>query len=181
MTTRVSDWKAIAFMTAVVVAATTLTGVEAAHAICLALPRDSGFEQQRSGSVRSPWIGEGRVGIDRGKGYSLSGSNNAWARNVSGWNAIRQSVYLYKGELHTLTVAIRSSGNVRDGYTGFRNEAQRPVAEVKFGPLTRYRTLRVQFRPAVTGRYNLFAGFWALGQDAWIQIDEVHLERPCWD
>jgi hypothetical protein len=171
----------IAIGLAAVVTATGLAGAGAASASCEALPRDGGFELQRSDAVRTPWIAEGRVGIDRGKGFSATGANNAWARAVTGWNAIRQPVHLYRGEAHRLTVSIRTSGNVRDGYTGFRDAAQRPVAETRFGPLTGYRTLSVEFRPAATGTYHLFAGFWAIGQDAWIQIDDVRLSRPCPD
>jgi hypothetical protein len=151
-----------------------------ARAICSALPSDGSFERQRTGYVSAPWIAEGRAGIDIRRGYSQSGSNNAWARNTTGWNAIRQSVRLAPGTLYTLKAFVRTSANVRDGYFGFRNWRQQPLAEIKFGPLTSYRELQVRFRPASTS-YAIFAGFWAPNADSWIQIDNVRLEYPCND
>jgi hypothetical protein len=146
-----------------------------------AQPTDGSFEQQRTSFVSAPWTAEGRAGIDIRRGYSQSGSNNAWARNTTGWNAIRQTVRLTAGKVYTLRAFVRTSANVRDGYFGFRNWSQRPVAEIKFGPLTSYRELQVRFRPASTTSYRIFAGFWAPNQDSWIQIDNVRLESSCDD
>jgi hypothetical protein len=76
---------------------------------------------------------------------------------------------------------VRISANVGDGYFSFRDAAQRAVAQAKFGPLPRYSELRVVFRPAVTGTYDVFAGFWASDQDAWIRVDDVRVDGPCAD
>jgi hypothetical protein len=148
---------------------------------CGTLLRDGGFEGQQTNSVRWPWYPEGRVGIDRGLGYSYSGTNNAWARNLTGWNAIRQPVKLVAGSTYYLDAHIRTSGNVRSGYFGFRDQYQHPVSEFKFGPLPGYAKLTVQYTPSQSGTYFVFAGFWALGQDAWIQVDAVDLFGPCND
>jgi hypothetical protein len=153
----------------------------AAGAQCAGVRRDGTFEAQTSAVVETPWIAEGRAGIDIGRGLAHAGRTNAWARANTGWNAIRQPVRLIAGVTYTLRAWVRTSGNVRDGYFGFRNAAQRPVAEVKFGPLPAYSELRVTFRPGVTGAYNVFSGFWAPSQDAWIQVDDVSVTSPCND
>jgi hypothetical protein len=148
---------------------------------CAAVLRDGDFELQRSGTVSAPWIAEGRSGIDIGRSFSYRGRNNAWSRNNIGWNAIRQPVRLSAGVTYTLKAFVRTSGNVRDGYVGFRDASQRPVAEIRFGPLTSYRELSVRFRPTRTDTYNVFVGSWALNQDTWIQVDYVHVAFPCDD
>ncbi|HEY0558606.1 MAG TPA: hypothetical protein VGG20_30415, partial [Thermoanaerobaculia bacterium] len=153
-----------------------------ALAQCTSLLQDGDFEDQRSdGRLRGPWIAEGRAGIDFHLALSHRGENNAWASNKSGWNAIRQAVHLSAGVPYTVSVFIRTSGNVKDGYFGFRDAAQHPVSETKFGPLPKYGELRVKFRPTRDGTYNVFAGFWAPNQDAWIRVDEVRLDAPCND
>jgi hypothetical protein len=152
-----------------------------AQALCTTMPQDGGFEAQRAGVVSSPWVAEGRAGVDLRRGLSHSGANNAWARNSAGWNGIRQTVRLSAGKTYTLKAFIRTSSNVRDGYFGFRSWSQRPVSEVKFGPLPTYRELSVRFRPAQTASYRIFAGFWAPNQDSWIQVDDVRVEFACDD
>lgn len=152
-----------------------------AMAQCASPVIDGDFEFQGSATVSSPWIAEGRSGIDIRRGLSYHGRNNAWARNITGWNAIRQPVRLSTGLTYTLKAFVRTSGNVADGYFGFRDEGQRPVSEIRFGPRAAYRELVVRFRPTSTGAYNVFAGFWALNQDAWIQVDYVRIEFPCDD
>lgn len=153
-----------------------------ALALCVAPPlRDGDFELQRSGSVSAPWAREGNAGIDVGRRLSFRGRNNAWARNTGGWNAIRQSLRLNKDVTYTLRAHIRTSGNVRDGYFGYRDAAGRPVKEMKFGAASRYREHWIKFKPKTTGTYQVFAGFWAPGSDAWIQVDNVRLQVPCDD
>lgn len=154
-----------------------------ALAVCVNPLKDGDFEEQRSRYVSTPWAPEGRAGIDVRRGLSYNGANNAWARNSSGWNGIRQKVRLFKDTNYTLKAYVRASGNVRDGYFGFRNPYLRPLREIKFSGATlgRYRELRVSFRPTYTGTHYVFIGFWAPGQDSWIQVDRVRLEAPCND
>ncbi len=163
------------------VAGLLLFSCPTAVAQCVSVLRDGDFELQRSGSISAPWIAEGRSGIDIGRGFSYRGRNNAWARNITGWNAIRQLVRLSAGVTYTLKAFVRTSGNVTDGYFGFRDASQRPVSEIRFGPMTSYRELVVRYRPTRTGDYNIFTGIWALNQDTWIQVDYVRIEFPCDD
>jgi hypothetical protein len=165
----------------VLLAGCALVPAGTAAAQCVNPLRDGGFEAQRSRFVSNPWVAEGRAGIDIGRGLSARGRNNAWARNTAGWNGIRQAIRLNAGIVYTLKARIRTSTNVRDGYFGFRNPFQRPVSETRFGPLPTYRELRVRLRPARTRTYYVFAGFWAPGQDSWIQVDDVRVEAPCED
>lgn len=156
-------------------------GAAPASAICVSPLRDGGFESQTTGTVSAPWIAEGRAGIDVRRGLSYMGANNAWARSNAGWNAVRQPVHLTAGVNYSLYVAVRSSANVRDGYLGIRDASQSPRAEVRFGAMTTYQVLRVNYTPSYTGTHNVFAGFWAPNQDAWIQVDAVSLTYPCDD
>lgn len=163
------------------IAGLSLLTSHSSHAQCARVLRDGDFELQTRGTVSAPWISEGTSGIDIRRGLSYHERNNAWARATSGWNAIRQPVRLAKEVTYTLKAFVRTSGNVVDGYFGFRNSDQRPVSEVRFGPLTSYRELTVRFRPTENGNFNVFAGLWAPNQDAWIQVDYVRLEYPCED
>ncbi len=132
-----------------------------AQAQCTSPLLDGNFERQNRNTVSRPWVAEGKAGIDIGKRLSAEGRNNAWARSTSGWNAIRQPVQLSQGVPYILTGVIRSSGNMRDGYFGIRDAAQKPASEIKFGPLANYRRLEVRYTPAYSGWHNIFAGFWA--------------------
>ncbi|AFY35469.1 hypothetical protein [Calothrix sp. PCC 7507] len=133
------------------------------------------FEGQPSQRVSSPWVAEGRVGVDQGLNYSYAGKNNVWMRNVSGWNGIRQRVKLQPNTQYKLTAYVRTSGNVTDGYFGVRDAQQKVFSEQKFGSLPRYTPLTIQFRTGNESTYNIFTGFWALGQDSWVQVDDYRL------
>ncbi|MGH1397027.1 MAG: hypothetical protein ACRAVC_23775 [Trichormus sp.] len=164
--------KIAAFITTLVTLSFSTTQT---HASCAAPLSGGNFEGQTSQTVSSPWAGEGRVGIDRGLGYSHSGSNNAWMRNVSGWNGIRQRVILQPNTQYLLTAYVRTSGNVTDGYFGVRDARQKVFSELKFGSLPRYTQLTLRFRTGNETEYNIFTGFWALGQDSWVQVDNYSL------
>ncbi|MDZ8053607.1 MAG: hypothetical protein RMX68_007505 [Aulosira sp. ZfuVER01] len=150
-------------------------GSTQAQASCASPLSGGDFEGQTSQRVSSPWVGEGRVGIDRGLGYSNAGKNNVWMRNVSGWNAIRQRVRLQPNTQYQLTAYVRTSANVTDGYFGVRDARQKVFSEIKFGSLPRYTPLTLSFRTGSETEYNIFTGFWALGQDTWVQVDDYRL------
>lgn len=153
-----------------------------AVAQCAAKPGDGGFEIQHRARVDPPWVQEGSAAIDILMENSHDGDNNASAGGRTGWNAIRQRVQLVAGAAYTLTAFVRTTGDVRDGYFGFRDAAQHPVVETKFGPYGRYTQLSVRFRPGVTGTYNVFIGFWAPTAQSRIQVDDVQLiGGPCGD
>ncbi|MBD2325783.1 hypothetical protein [Alkalinema sp. FACHB-956] len=147
-----------------------------AQAMCANPLKDSRFEEQKIGRILPPWVAEGRAGIDINQGYSYEGRNNAWLRNTSGWNALRQKVRLVPNRNYVIRAYVRTSGNVQDGYFGVRHGNQAVLAEVKFGPQAQYKQLTVRFRTGDATEYNIFAGFWAPGADAWVQVDNLSLE-----
>lgn len=156
-----------------------LISAQTAVAQCTSMLKDGDFEEYRERG--GPWFAEGKAGIDRKRGLSYRGDNNAWIKNSTGWNAIKQRVNLSAGKLYTLTAFVHTSQNVSDGYFGFRDTGQHPVSEIKFGSLSVYKELRVQFRPTRTASYYIFVGFWAPNQDAWVLVDNMHLDGPCQD
>ena len=169
------------WLAALAAAGAVLLPAAAAQAQCVNPLRDGDFENHRLGAS-SPWVMEGNAGIDHARGFSFRGLNNAWARNNGGWNGIRQQVQLQGGATYRLRGYIRTSANVRTGgYFGYRDASGKVIFEVKFGNRPKYKRLGIRFHPKKTGRYYLFAGFWAPGADAWIQIDNLTLEAPCRD
>ena len=152
----------------------TNIGINQAQASCAAPYSNLDFEQQPS----SYWQTEGRAGFDIKKGYSFKGENNAWMRNVSGWNGIRQQVRLKPNSNYILEAYVRTSGNVTDGYFGVRDTQQKVWSELKFANLSEYTKLTLQFRTGNASTYNIFTGLWALGQDSWVQVDGFSLKGP---
>ena len=150
-----------------------------ANAQCASLLDDGSFEEYRGRGGR--WFAEGKAGVDQQKGRSRRGGNNAWADNTTGWNAIKQRVSLTKGNLYTLTVHVKTSSNVTDGYFGFRDSGHHPVAEIKFAAQPAYKEMRVQFRAVRTGIHYVFAGIWARAPRTWLLVDDIRLDGPCGD
>jgi hypothetical protein len=164
------------------ITAALLLPASAAHAQCVGTGfKDGDFELQRANFVNSPWVAEGKAGIEVGRGFSFRGRNNAWARNAGGWNAIRQQVRLFKGVKYTLQGYVRTSSNVRDGYFGFRNAAGQVAFEHHFSSRPKWVRMWVTFRPRTTGRHYVFAGIWGPGSDAWMRIDNLTLSFGCND
>jgi hypothetical protein len=159
VTTRLVIYLRLRILALGMIGTLSLIACHIAMAQCVGVFRDGDFELQRRNTMSVPWIAEGRSGMDIGRRLSYHGSNNAWARNNTGGNAIRQPVRLLAGVTYTRKAFVRTSGNVGDGYFGFRDGSQHPVSEIKFGSLTGYRELRVQFRPTRTDSYNIFTGF----------------------
>ncbi|MBD2298652.1 hypothetical protein H6G80_10060 [Nostoc sp. FACHB-87] len=154
----------------------TNISINQGQASCTAPYGNLDFEQQPHPS--SYWETEGRAGFDVNKGYSFSGKNNAWMRNVSDWNGIRQQVRLQPNSNYILEAYVRTSPNVTDGYFGMRDTEQKVWSELKFGSLPQYTKLTLQFRTGNATTYNIFTGFWALGQDSWVQVDHYSLKGP---
>ncbi|BAY23649.1 hypothetical protein NIES2100_34410 [Calothrix sp. NIES-2100] len=136
---------------------------------------DGDFEEQSSQIVASPWVAEGKTDIDRGMGNSNSGQNNVSMRNVTGWNSISQRIKLQPNTEYELKAYVRTSENVTDGYFGVRDANQNAFVELKFGRLSQYIPLTLRFVTGNESEYNIFTGFWAVGQDSWVQVDNYTL------
>jgi hypothetical protein len=154
-----------------------------AKAQCASILSDGDFEEQRSDRLGIPWTPEGRAAIDPKRGLSYRGDNNAWAGKKAGWSGFyHYPTRLSAGREYVLTAFVKTSGDVHDGYFGFRDKTKRPVIELKkFGPLPNYKELTVKFRPATTGLYNVFIGFWAPTPESWIRVDLMRLDSGCQD
>lgn len=139
---------------------------------------DSSFEDQSSRTVSPPWLveGDGPKGIDIGLGFAAFGSNNAFIRTTSGWNAITQWITVKPMTQYTLTGWIRTSSNVKDGYFGVRDNTNLIIEETKYGPLTGYTKLFVTFNSGFNSTVLLFIGYWAPGADSWVQIDNLSIQ-----
>ncbi|AKJ00188.1 uncharacterized protein DUF4185 [Archangium gephyra] len=138
----------------------------------------AGFEQQSSSSATSPWYAEGNAGIDRNLGYARTGAHNAWVRNATGWNAIKQEVSVVPNTLYTLRAWLKTSSNFNDGYFGARMLNGGPIlGETHLTqPLAGYTQVTVQFNSGANHSVELFAGLWATS-DTWMQVDDFSLTR----
>ncbi|MFL5357347.1 DUF4185 domain-containing protein [Archangium sp.] len=138
----------------------------------------AGFEQQTSTSPTSPWYAEGNAGIDRNLGFARTGANNAWVRNTTGWNAIKQEVAVAPNTLYTLTAWLKTSGNFNDGYFGARVLGGGAILNETHltQPMAGYTQVTVQFNSGANHSVELYAGLWATS-DTWMQVDDVNVTR----
>lgn len=132
---------------------------------------DGGFEDAGLG----PWACAGTCGVDQGLGNARTGANNGWVRKTSGWNDLHQTVALKKNTDYTLTGWIRTSANNANGYFGVRRPGGGAVvAEKKYGKLTGYTQVTVNFNSGPNASLEVFGGLWASG-DTWAQLDDISL------
>jgi Domain of unknown function (DUF4185) len=136
---------------------------------------DPGFEEQPDRQVRVPWYVSGNGGIDRGGQFSHAGQNNAFVRGAQGWHALTQAVVVQPRRKHRLTAWVRSSERVPPaGSLGVRGRTG-TIAQKSFGHLPDYTRVSLDFDPGNATSVEVFAGFWAEGADAWVQVDDISL------
>jgi hypothetical protein len=142
---------------------------------------DGGFENQRSPTISAPWLreGQGFKGIDIAKGLASTGSNNAFIRTTAHeWNAVTQVLTVRPNTRYLVEAMVRTSGNMHDGYFGVRTVPDNTIIkERKYGPLPKYTRLVVDVPSGNRTQLLLFVGYWATGEDSWIQIDDVHVGK----
>ena len=142
---------------------------------------DYSFEQQNTNSISSPWMIEGidEKGIDRGLGLANSGTNNAYIRTSAAdtWNALAQTVAVEMNSSYKLTVYVRNSNNFTNkGYFGARAANGSILGEINFsGNLPDYTPIEVTFNTGSNTSIKVFCGYWSVGHDTWIQIDDFFL------
>ncbi|WP_206424217.1 DUF4185 domain-containing protein [Cohnella candidum] len=137
----------------------------------------AGFESQPTSGLTSPWYANGNAGVDRNLGFAHTGANNAFARYDSGWNAIKQEVFVEPNANYTLTAWVKTSANNNDGYFGARLLNGGPILnETKFLSLPNYTQLTVTFNSGNNHSVEIYAGMWATG-DTWIQADDFSLTK----
>jgi hypothetical protein len=143
--------------------------------------RDGGFETQRSALVSSPWAVEGTdaKGIDIGRGLAAGGANNAWIRTASRtWNAVTQPVPLRPNTRYFLRGSIRTSSNVNTAFFGVRLPSRSAPVELHLGPTAggAYQQVQLTVDTGPDTSATVFGGFWGIGVDGWLQLDEVSLK-----
>jgi hypothetical protein len=138
----------------------------------------AGFESQPTSALTSPWYADGHAGMDRNLGFAHTGANNAFARYNSGWNAIKQEVFVEPNTNYTLTAWIRTSSNNSEGYFGARLlNGGAILNEVMFGSLPNYTKQTVTFHSGGNHSIEIYVGMWAANGDTWIQADDFILTK----
>lgn len=138
----------------------------------------AGFESQPTSQLTSPWYANGNAGVDRNLGYAHSGANNGYARYDSGWNAIKQEVFVEPNTSYTLAGWVKTSSNNTDGYFGARLlNGGAVLSETKFGSLPDYTKLTVTFNSGNNHSVEIYAGMWAYNGDTWIQADDFSMTK----
>ncbi|MBD2867393.1 DUF4185 domain-containing protein [Paenibacillus sp. IB182493] len=138
----------------------------------------AGFESQPSSTVSSPWYLNGNGGIDRNLGFAHTGANNAFARYDSGWNAVKQEIFVEKNTSYTLSAWIRTSSNNADGYFGARlMNGGAILNETSFASVPGYTKHTVTFNSGGASSVEIFAGMWADNGDTWIQADDFTVTK----
>ena len=149
---------------------------------------NGGYEWQRSSSsIQYPWFTEGpdTKGLDIGRGLAKTGANNAWIRTASqNWNAILQTIPVDPNRNYVLRGWVRTSGHgngadVNTAFFGVRMSGIWPPVEQHFGPSPagQYQEIVQPFNPGNRTSVTVFCGFWGLGTDGWMQIDDLSV-RP---
>lgn len=137
----------------------------------------AGFESQSSSSLSSPWYSNGTAGVDRNLGFARTGANNGYARASSGWNAIKQEIFVEPDTEYTLSAWIRTSDNNNDGYFGVRQLGDGPVlSEISFQNIPGYALKTVRFNSGQYHSLEIYAGMWATS-DMWIQVDDFSVVK----
>ncbi|GAA4233467.1 hypothetical protein GCM10022254_36030 [Actinomadura meridiana] len=144
---------------------------------------DGGFEWQWGRAIGAPWFTEGpdAKGVDVRNGLARSGVNNAWIRTGSqNWNAILQTIPVDPNRDYVLRGFVRTSGHgngadVNTVFFGVRLPGQWPPVEQHIGPSPagRYQEVVQPFNPGDRTSVTVFCGFWGVGSDGWIQIDQL--------
>ncbi|WP_206663824.1 DUF4185 domain-containing protein [Robertmurraya kyonggiensis] len=139
---------------------------------------DAGFETQSSSLLSSPWYTNGNAGVDRNIGLAHTGSNNAFARYNSGWNAVKQEIFVEPNQTYTLTGWIKTSSNNNEGYFGARLlNGGAILNETQFTSFENYTKQTVTFNSGNNHSIEIYAGTWANNGDTWIQVDDFNVTK----
>jgi hypothetical protein len=136
---------------------------------------NAGFEEPAGGTAVPGWCTEGPdlKGVDRGIGWSRSGTDDAFieAASTGQWNALTQRIVVPAGRTVELSAYVWTSSSVTAGYFGVRDASGRVYSETRFGPLDGYHRLAVRFPSGASSNYMAFVGFWSPGS-SWLVTDD---------
>jgi hypothetical protein len=140
------------------------------------LVQDPGFESQTTNTISSPWAVDGAdpKGVDRGLGLAHSGANNAWI-NTGGtnWNAVKQTISVTPNTDYTMTVWLRGTSNIVNGWIGIADASGATFANQKFGSLSAYTKLTLKFNSGSNTSIKPYAGYYAPNVSSWLRIDDI--------
>ncbi|GII64026.1 hypothetical protein Skr01_41110 [Sphaerisporangium krabiense] len=139
---------------------------------------DGGFERQTSGAVSWPWATEGpdSKGIDLNRGFAHTFRNNAFIRTSGrNWNALTQQIAVRRNTDYVVRGFIRTTANINTAFFGVRLPGMWPPTEVHFGPTPGggYQLVEKPFNSLNNDVVTVFAGFWGVGADGWMQMDDI--------
>jgi hypothetical protein len=145
---------------------------------------EGGFEGYTDPNVAHSgiWRGYGAdaKGIDINYGQARSGRNNGWLRNSTrNWNSLYQFLSIQPGHPYALHVFLRATPNVHDGYftvRAGRDVNGRIITEQRIAGDGTYREYILRFDSGDLKDITIYAGFWGVGADAWMQMDDFYLE-----
>ena len=144
------------------------------------LVADPGFELQTSSTVSSPWSTEGpdAHGIDRGLGYSHSGSNNAWINTAStNFNSVVQTISVQQNTNYVLTGWVQNNFTTNIGYFGVRaQDGTTVLKETTFGSSPSYSQLQVTFNSGSNSTVKVYMGYFGQGVPRFIRADDISLQ-----
>jgi hypothetical protein len=133
------------------------------------------------------WFFAGQAGFDVGRNLAHTGANNAWVRATNGWHAINKFHPVFPHTACTASAWLRLSGSLTDGYFSVRGAAELngngPIlTEIKLvGPGRAnpdhrgYNRYNLTFNSGDLSRILVYVGLWGVGQDAWVQVDDVEI------
>jgi hypothetical protein len=138
----------------------------------------NGFE----GSDASAWWFAGNAGVDVALGLAFQGSNDGWARNYSGWNAVNVSASTIPGATCTTAAWLRTTSTVNAYFSArsfatFAIENELHVTGTADGA---YHYYTFDFMPDDWSTLQ-YVGLWGNGSDTWVQADSVSTTCYAWN
>ncbi|MCU1441015.1 MAG: hypothetical protein JWP85_2012 [Rhodoglobus sp.] len=144
---------------------------------------DGSFETQTSITTSSsPWYKAGPLsyGVDVAAGKSHTGSDNGWIASTTStsWGALHQTVAVTTNSTYRLTVWVRNSGNIDNAWLGVKTPGGTVISEIRSGKApTTYSRYVVTFTTGANTSVVIHVGYWAPGATAWVQVDDVGLQK----
>src|SRR5690625_5019404 len=133
---------------------------------------DGNFEMPGMG----PWQCTNTCGKDEGQGFAFQGENNGYATGTLGRNEIRQTVNVLPQHHYQLTVWLRTSQTIANGYLGVRDLDGANIKRQLLSPLHDYTQIVLEFETDEQTELEIYANVAAnKGLDTWLQIDNVAL------
>jgi hypothetical protein len=145
--------------------------------------QDGGFEEDWHDAIYLPWMlaGSGSGGVDMRNGKAYNGKNNAWlcAQNGKMVWLTQNRIMVEPNAKYVLTAAIRTSGNVEDGFLRIMKSGKdgKAIAQTIYGTQKKYTLVTLSLETGNTAHVDVQIGYTGPGASSWMQIDEVSLVK----